>query len=322
MALSHKKLQSWYLQMAQSLESGLTIPQSLRASGDAPSLDLETMAQRIESGESIDDLMRDPPKWFPKADRYFISAASTTGRLPQTFKSLSERHATIGANIQKAILGLLYPVAVLNFCILIMPVMRMVNFETGFQADLGGYLGMVIPLMVILWGTIIAVGVLVKYESPIITLIMRAMPIISGYYQFKVLANFAYSLGTFLEAGVGITRSWSGAGLVAGDARLQKVVADMKQLIEQGEPPGEHLSKYSIFPSDFRALYLTGERTGQLDANLIKIGKSYQQKANHRMTFAAIIYPSFLFLCVAGVIVYQVLSMYAGYLEGITNMMN
>jgi len=319
MALSHKNLTSWYLQLAQAQEAGLNFAQSLRTSSGPPASDLDAMATRIETGCSIDDLLRDAPRWLPKADRYFISAAATTGKLPQTLHNLSEQHATMGANLQKMVLGLLYPIGVLNFACVLLPVGRTVSFEGGFSLDLASYLNAILPPLASLWSILLLIYVLVKMESPLIPLIMRLLPGLRGYYRYTVLARFAYGLGTFLNAGILVDRSWAGAGLIAGDKTLQHAVNDIREVIAQGGSPSEQLIKYPIFPDDFRALYTTGERTGQLDKNLLQIGAAYQKKANNMMTFVALLYPSIVFLIVAAMMIYQIVMLYARYLDFVTS---
>ncbi|MGE9296084.1 MAG: type II secretion system F family protein, partial [Puniceicoccales bacterium] len=82
MALSHKKLASWYLQLAQSMESGVPLPGALKTCRGAPPPGRMVMAQNLEAGMSVDEMLRQAPSWLPKTDTYFWSAAAHTGRLP------------------------------------------------------------------------------------------------------------------------------------------------------------------------------------------------------------------------------------------------
>lgn len=313
MVLSHKKLASWYLQLAQAQEAGLTLAESLRTSGGPPVKDLNNMAARIEAGHSVDDLMRSPPRWLPKADRYFVSAAASTGRLPQTFHNLAQSHAAICANVQKMVLALLYPIGVFNCACFLLPFNQAVNFEQGFSFDWSIYLNAILPPLGILWGGMLLIFMLIKAESPIISMLMQWMPGLRGYYHSKMIANFASSLGTFLNAGIPIDQSWAGAGLITNDKRMMKVVSRMKKIIDHGGSPGQHLAQYAIFPHDFRALYATGERTGKLDSNLIQIGNEYHKKSNQKMMIILFAYPSILFLIIAGFMAYAIMMMYADY---------
>lgn len=320
MVLSHKKLASWYLQLAQSQEAGLTLAESLRISAGPPAADLQAMAERIETGASVDDLFRTPPPWLPQADRYFISSAATSGRLSQTLHNLAQHHIDIGNHLSKVSLALLYPIGMLNFACILLPFNKYASFDEGLSFDWVGYLYAVFPALGILWGGLCIIFLLVKYQSPLIPMMMQCLPGLRGYYRHKLIANFSYGLGVFLDAGLPINQSWAGAALISNDGKMKKVASTVQQVINRGSAPSETLAQFPIFPQDFIALYTAGERTGKLDSNLITISQSYQKKAAYKLTLTAIIYPSIVFLMIAGFMAYHIFAMYASYFKAITSL--
>ena len=322
MALSHKKLNSWYLQLAQSQQAGLTLAESLLTSAGPPASDLQAMAAQIEQGASIDSLLRAAPKWLPQSDRYFISAAAATGRLPQMFQNLAERHAMISSKLRQLILGLLYPVAVLNFAFLVLPIMKMIDYEAGFSFNWQLYLTSVLLALGSFWGGAALIYALVKLESPVVPILMQWIPGLRGYYNNNALSNFAFALGSFLHAGLDIDKSWAGAARVSGDRKLARATARVRAVIDAGLAPGNTLSQHRVFPDDFRALYLSGERSGQLDTNLLTLGQSYQEKANHCMSVCAIAYPIVVLIGVAVFMGYHIVGQYLKYYSTIFRLLD
>ncbi|GHB99703.1 type II secretion system F family protein [Cerasicoccus arenae] len=326
MSLSHKKLASWYLQLAQSLESGLALPAALETCQGAPAVGRTLMADNLVAGLGVDEMLKRAPSWLPKKDTYFWSAAAQSGRLPQTLRTLADQHSRLGAAKMKLIFGALYPVGMLTFAGFIMPVMWQIDFEVGISnvSDVinAKYFMDVAIFQVPLWGTIIMLFVLAKLDSPLLPMLAKCLPGFRGHSIKQSLADFSYALGAFLEAGTPIAKAWAGAGLVANSPPLKRAGNAMRVLIDDGATPSEHLAKFKCFPADFRALYTTGERTGQLEKNLVVLGRQFQSSANNAMTFASILYPVLMFGAVAIVIVITIIRFYASYLDGVMGIMD
>ncbi|WP_309398060.1 type II secretion system F family protein [Cerasicoccus maritimus] len=325
MSLSHKKLASWYLQLAQSLESGVSLPAALDTCLGAPAHGRRLMSSNLQAGMDVDDMLKQAPSWLPKKDRYFWSAAAQSGRLPQTLRTLGDQHTRMGAAKMKLILGGLYPVGMLTFAGLIIPVMLGIDFEKGVSSlsDVinAEYFMRVAIIEGSLWGSLAILAILAKLDSPILPLLAKFLPGFSGHAKNQALADFSYALAAFLEAGTPIGKAWAASGLVTHQSKFKRAGVAMRKLIDDGATPSEHLHKHRCFPQDFRSLYTTGEKTGQLEKNLVVLGQQYQQGANNAMTFASIFYPAIMFMVIAGIIVYAIVTFYAGYLKGMTGFM-
>jgi type II secretory pathway component PulF len=166
-----------------------------------------------------------------------------------------------------------------------------------------------------LWAVIATLIVLARKHHPVLTRIARMMPALRSYVREQALADFSFALGNFLSAGVPIGRAWATAGLVSHSSDLKAAAKAMEATVAAGEAPGSKLAGWACFPPDFTALYRTGEKTGQIEANLSRLSSHYQEEANRSLARATFIYPAFLFLVVAGGVVYFVITFYAGYLR-------
>jgi type II secretory pathway component PulF len=233
---------------------------------------------------------------------------------------LSERHAELRAAKLKLILACAYPLGVLHLGLLLLPLVRLIDWEKGFQWSAIGYARGVAMGIVPLWGAALVLWILARRGSPALAAVMRAIPVVGRYVRAQALADFSFALANFLEAGVPIGEAWSAAGLVTSSPQLKTAASAITALIKTGAAPGAKLSAWPCFPADFVALYHTGEQTGQLDANLHRLAAQYQEAANRALTLATLIYPTLLFLIVAGGVVYFVVSLYSGYLKMLTKL--
>jgi len=317
---SHKVLSNWYLQLAEHLDSGCRLAEALRVCAGPPSKDRLRLASKIEDGLPVTEVMQSAPSWLPKADRVFICAAMETGRLPQTLKNLSDKHERIGATQLKVILGLLYPMGVYHIAALILPIVRMIDYEAGFEWDALQHLLQSGALLIPLWALITLVTLLAKTDHPMLPKLLRCIPLLRRYSKAQAVADFAYALGTFIDAGVPMHSAWMGSARVANDPALSRAYQAMEPVFTAGEDPASQLKRHKVFPPDFVAFYTAGAQSGKLDQMLIKAGQQYQAQANQAMTFATIIYPTLLFACVAGFIIFSIFQVYGGYLDLLTEL--
>ena len=319
MALGHRKLSAWYQQLAQHLDAGIPLAAALHVSqGTGPSAaSLATMAGTVERGGSVDDALRSASAWLPPSDLLALGAAAHAGRMPRTLRNLAARHEQLGAAKLRVLLASLYPLGVLHFGLLLLPVVRMIDWEKGFQWNALAYVRTLAVTLVPLWIAAAMVVFLARRGNPVLAKITGMLPAVGNYLRTQALADFSFTLGNLLEAGVPIGKAWSATGLISTSPALKSAATAMANTVEQGHAPGSQLNAWPCFPPDFVALYRTGESTGQLDLNLQRLGTQFQDAANRALGVATVIYPMLILVIVAAGIAYFVISIYAGYLNAL-----
>jgi type II secretory pathway component PulF len=320
--LSHRDLAAWYTPLAQQLEAGVTLrdalastaaPQRLRALGMA-------MAARIHAGAAIDATLRTAEKEIPSSDLQSLSAAAHAGCLPQVLHRLAARHLRLAGAEMRVVLACAYPLVLVHVGIVLMPILRQIDWEKGLQWNLWSYLRDVALLLVPLWIVLAGIYVLARRHSPALRAVALRLPATGAYLRTQALSDLSFTLGNLLSAGAPIGESWATAGLVTHSPALLNAADTLHAVVRRGEPPGPHLSAHACFPPDFIARYRSGETTGTLDSTLLKLSDEYQDTANRALTLAALLYPALVFLLVAAAVVYGVLSFYAGYLKMVTKL--
>ncbi|MEN8663273.1 MAG: type II secretion system F family protein [Lentimonas sp.] len=312
---SHKVLSNWYRQLAEHLGAGTLLAEAITVCSGPPSSSRLHLAALIEAGTPIEEVMAAAPAWLPKSDRVFISTAMETGRLPQTLRNLADRHERIGATQLKVVLGLLYPLGVYHITAIILPIVRMFDYEIGFEWDAPLHLLQSTLLIAPVWALIALIFILVKTDNPILPRILRCIPLLRRYSKAQALADFSYALGTFIDAGVPMQTAWKGSARIAHDPRITKACRAMEPTFAAGGDPSTLLNVHKVFPPDFIAFYSAGAKTGKLDEMMLKTGQQYQTQANNAMTYASIVYPTILFACVAALVIFTIFQVYGGYLD-------
>lgn len=314
---SHQQLSVWYGQLAQHLEAGTPLGAALRAtaagSGQSPAV--LAMARACEQDGSFEAALRVAADWIPEADRLFLSAAAATGRLPRVLHNLSDRHAQLGSAMVRLILAAAYPLAVLQLGLLLFPLRGMIDWEQGFMWDTSFYLRSVLLTLGPLWLLIISFVLLWRRQSPVLGRLARWLPLLRRWQRSHALAEFSFALGNFLEAGLRIDESWQAAGIISREPELRRVAREVDAIIARGEPPGAHLAGWRVFPAEFVALYQTGEATGQLEQNLLRLATRYQEQAKQLLNVVSLVYPGAIFLLVVALIAYHVVAFFGSYLE-------
>jgi type II secretory pathway component PulF len=166
-----------------------------------------------------------------------------------------------------------------------------------------------------LWAVIVALVILARRQNPVLARAARLLPFVGRYLRAQGLADFAFALGNFLDAGVLIGRAWSIAGSIAPRPELKEAAIAMEAVIARGERPGTQLSNWACFPPDFVALYHTGEQTGRLEQSLFRLADQYQDNAGRALTLATLFYPALLFFAAAAAVIFHIIKFYSGYLK-------
>lgn len=315
--LSHRQRSAWYHQFAQQLEAGLPFADAVRSARGTgmPGIALEAMAAQVEAGGTVDAAFAAAARWLPTAERYVLAAAAQAGRLPHTLRALSQRHAEFAAAKLKLLLACLYPLAVLHLGLVLLPVMSMIDWETGLHWDTLRYLRALVFSLGPLWAVMVALVMLARRQNPALGRVARALPLVGGYLRARAVSDFAFALANFLDAGIPIDRAWASAGATSTLPALRDAADAIGAVIARGQAPGSMLAASPCFPPDFVALYRTGETSGQLEQNLFRLAAQYQERASRLLLLVSLVYPALIFLAVAVAVAINVIRIYAGYLQ-------
>jgi len=110
-----------------------------------------------------------------------------------------------------------------------------------------------------------------KFDSHIIN-----APIVGGLVRASAIARFSRALSTLLGGGVPLIESLKVTGSIAGNALIEKAIAQAIVSITEGHTISGPLKKSGLFPPLVTQMIDAGERTGSLPDMLEKIGDAYE----------------------------------------------
>ena len=322
MAASAKHLSTWYRALGALLAAGQSLPDALaEAPSRLPRLDRTAMATALRRGQGVDDVLRDAPKWLPEYDRLLLSAAAESGRLAEACANLADHHEARAELHREVITALIYPVAVLQFAVLLFPLSAAVDLAGQFASSPGRlfaperYAQGLLTGMAALWLPLVAFKFLHTAQPALLATLLRPFPWLGRAQRHAALARTADALDAFLRAGLPMSDAWGGAGLVSGDRQIRNRALVISAAAQRGEAPGDLLKPGQPFPASFVYAYQTGERTGSLDRTLPAQAQSWSQSAQRALRQFAFWLPKLVFLLVGLLVAASVAQAFTAYLE-------
>ena len=297
--------------MSQQITAGQTLPHAWTGAGGPPTGDRAAMSRELLNGRPFDEVLHNAPSWLPVEDRFLLSSFAQSGRLAEGTSLLAQKHALKAQQIREAWSAVPYPLAVLHFAILVLPLRHIVS--GGVET----YLFTVGLFLLPLWAVIGGLTWAAAKRHRWLAVVTGVLPWLRGYRRNLELADLAFALESLLLAGAPVDVAWGGAGRASGSRRLGKAAERVSEAARRGEPPGNNLPREGVFPEEFVSFYQIGERTGHLDQNLRHLAAIHRERAADKLKAASFWYPKFLFAAVAIMVAYTVVSFYAGYFRQI-----
>jgi type II secretory pathway component PulF len=278
---------------------------------------LRRVLDQLRQGATFTEAIQRAGHWTVAFDIALIDAGERSGRLEQCFRLLGDYYAGRARTAREVISGLAYPAFVMHFAVFIFPFPQL--FLTGnVWAYLAQTFGVLLPvyagvLMLIYAGQ----GGHGEAWRAVIEQALRAVPLLGSGRRDLALARLAAALEALLSAGVGVIESWDLAARASGSPALARTVAHWRPRVTAGETPAEALGRSAEFPELFANQYATGEVSGKLDETLRRLHRYYQDEGTRKLQAIAQWTPRLVYLIVAGIIAWRIISFWLGYFDQI-----
>lgn len=141
-----------------------------------------------------------------------------------------------------------------------------------------------------------------------------------GKVKLKDLTIFARQFATMINAGVSMVRSLGILSEQAESKKLQRILTDIKDQVEQGQSLSDSMSRYpDVFDNLFCGMIKAGEAGGVLDGVLLRVaGFLENQNRLNTQVKSAMAYPLTVMvfaLIISGVMLMFIVPMFAGMFE-------
>src|SRR4030095_7508389 len=143
----------FYQQLSQLTTAGIGVIQALelqQRSPPSPSYrqPLGRILEALGQGSTFGDAVHAAGRWLPAFDAALLGAGEKSGRLPATFKQLSEHYENSARLLRQMLSGLIYPALLFHMAVFIFPLPDF--FRTwNVLAYLAKTLGVLIPVYAI-----------------------------------------------------------------------------------------------------------------------------------------------------------------------------
>jgi len=313
-----------YHQLSQLVDAGIGLIQALDTLRRNPPsgsfrIPLSRLVEKLESGSSFSEAIRSVHGWLPTFDAALLEAGERSGRMPQSFRQLAQYYTERCLVARQVLSDLAYPIFLFHFAIFIGPVPDLV-----LSGNLSGYLAKTLSVLVPLY-VVVAVMMFAAQGRhgeawrAFVESLIRWVPLLGPARRSLALSRLASALEALINAGVPILEAWDLSASASGSPALRRTVVSWKPLFVSGSTPGEVLRSASDFPEMFTNTYNTGEVSGKLDDSLLRLQRYYQEQGTRQLKTFTQWFPKMIYLAIAFMIAYRVVSFYAGYFNQIGN---
>jgi type II secretory pathway component PulF len=317
-------LQAFSRALGAYLKAGISVQEALRLVGaaDKTLYDLsENVRSRLANGLSMDVALVESGYDFPPTFLALIRAGSETGTLPDVLSLEARRLQTTLTIRRDLVASLIYPVALLLLCGLVILFMlgsivpqlkavmsddvldrapllsRAVFSASDLVTGMPGWAWFAFPILI---GT--AGSFLIRRWQGELTRFLLGMPLIGSILRSLASSSFCFALGTMMTASVRMEQAWR---LALGGITIKALRDDLAsagQKIVEGASAAAALAGTRTLPDDVAALFALGERTGTLPALLLDAAEFHAGEALNRLQkLAGLIAP--ILILIAGLIV-------------------
>ena len=318
---------NFYFQLSSLISAGVPIIQALEMVEKSVARSyrdpLGVILGKLQQGATFSEAVKSTGRWLPAFDLALLSAGEYSGRLDATLRSLGNYYQDRASMVRKIVSGMAYPIFVLHMAIFIFPIRYMTGLflANGEKAFLLQKLTILVPLYAVIIVIVAAFqGNRGEMWRGMMERVTRAVPILGSARHDLALSRLSAALEALLSAGVPIIQSWGLAAEASGSNRIKSATHFAVPKMEAGVTPSELLRQSTVFPELFQNLYSTGEVSGQLDSSLLRLHRHYEEQATGKFQSLASWTPKLLFLVVAIMVGYQVVSFYSGYFNQINQL--
>ena len=333
-SVSGKDVLIFVRQFATMIDAGLPLVQCLEILGsqsDNPALRKVIFAikNRVESGSTFSDALKDHPKVF---DELFVQlcAAGEVGGILDTILNRLAQYREKAEKLKRKVKGALtYPSIVMLvglgvtavLLLKVTPVFAKMFADFGsalpaptqFVVDLSEWLQKYFIYMVIATIAFIALSVWV-YRNPrgrvIVDKTVLKLPLFGDLLRKVAVARFTRTLGTMISSGVPILDALDVTAKTAGNRTIEAAIYHTRTKISEGKNIAGPLADTKVFPSMVVQMIGVGEATGAMDQMLNKIADFYDDEVDNSVSSLTAMIEPIMMVFLGGVVGGFLIAMY------------
>ena len=302
--VTNKDLVLFTRQFATMIDSGLPLVQCLdiqskQAENPVFRSELSVVKEKVESGSTFADALKNFPKTFDTLYQNMIAAGEVGGILDTILNRLAvylEKNEKLKRQIKGA---MMYPIITMVVAFVVVTILlvfvvpqfaamfadmgRELPVPTQFVIDLSEWLQA--NILYIILGIGVTVGsIRYSYGTDKGQLFwdkfLLNAPVIGNVVVKVSVARFCRTLGTMLSSGVSILEALDICARTSGNRVIEDAVSTVRQGISEGRIVSDPLTETKVFPEMVCQMISVGEATGALDVMLNKVADFYEDEVD------------------------------------------
>jgi general secretion pathway protein F len=255
--------------------------------------------EKVEEGSSLAKAMGNFPKSFPKLYINMVASGEASGTLDAVLDNLADYLEGQLELQRKVTSALTYPALMLVICTLVVVVLLVFVVPKIVDIFIKQKIALPVPTRIMLgisngivnWWWLIAAGIfgaisLLRwyYRQPqgrqVIDRFILSVPIYGPIFVKVNTARVMRTLGTLLSSGVGLLGALEITRNLVSNVHLVKTLEDAREGVQEGRSLAKEFSKSGLFPPMVGHMIAIGEKSGELESMLGKVGKIYESEVN------------------------------------------
>ncbi|MEO6751929.1 MAG: type II secretion system F family protein [Chthoniobacteraceae bacterium] len=318
---------SLFHELGQLVRTGTPFPKAIekltRLSGGQARTSLVRIRKALDGGASVGESLLAGIPLISSLEACVFTASERAGRLEHGLEEASQYHAALAGARARMRSRLAYPIFVIHFALLILPLPiafspegGMVPFLKAAGATIGG-----LWLCVFIIAAVIRSSISAAEKSVGPDHLLRTLPLFGKLRRDFALGRFCSAYHMQLNAGVNVLASLETSGAASGSAVLRDAILAAMPAVRAGGQVGAALEKTRAFPEPFLRAFAVGEETGELDRELQRIGEKYRETAMRRLETIAEWVPRLIYLSILLFIAWRIIGAQIGRMRDIQKVM-
>lgn len=282
------------------------------------------LADRVRGGSSLREALAAFPKAFPNLYVELIGAAERTGKLDAVLEDLVRFLEWQKETKGQIVSATVYPLSMIGAVVgltLVLTLFVFPRFLSTF-ASLGDDLPAPTRILLFVDHTFTA------FKGPIFGLLailggglwfINRIPAMAWYVDYAKLKTpligplltkllmslFTHNLAMMLGSGLDFSTALRLCERIVGNLVFQKIIADARNAIEQGQPLSEAMNKDGLIPSLVRRMLKLGENTGRMEESLESVSKYYDKEIPKSIKRMFTVLEPMILATMAGVVLFM-----------------
>lgn len=247
-----------------------------------------------------------------------ISSGEKSGKIPEILSLLSNYFKLQNDSKKKIRAGLIYPIVMLHFAILL-PALPRAAASRDFVGELIMALITLLVCYFILVIGIFLVRHFLKKAQHVASYdkLFNTLPLINKVRRAFALSRFTEILRIHLISSHTVSDSLKAASEASLSGQIVELISkEVLPSVNAGKLAGPcFASLNNIFPSTFTRSYITSEESGTLDVDLAQWSKIFSDNAESHCHRMAKVVPKIAYGFIVIIVVWQIFQIFGGYLE-------